>query len=145
MFNVGFGEFIVFAIIALLVLGPEQLPKAIYRVIQFYRQFKKLLNQVQHDFEKELQLSELQHLMQRELEQIKLKEDEMQKQLAQLHQEIAALNAIPQQKKSIVSPCQYISFYPLSEQEKLLNYKRLSPKNPYVLSKQKIVEHEGIN
>ena len=43
MLDVGFSELLVFAIIALLVLGPEKLPDAARFVAKWYGKFKRFI------------------------------------------------------------------------------------------------------
>lgn len=83
MLNIGMTELFVFAIIALLVLGPEKLPEAVRIVAKWYSKIKRMISNVQHDLDRELRLSELQQQMQEELERIKKLENQMQQQLQQ--------------------------------------------------------------
>lgn len=59
MLNVGLGEFLVFAIIAILILGPEKLPQAIRAVAKFKKKLDHLQQGVQHTIQKELELGQL--------------------------------------------------------------------------------------
>lgn len=92
MFNIGLGELLLFIIIALVVLGPEQLPQALRHTINFYRKLRFTVQKIQDDIEKELKLSEFQDLMTEELHKVHIKEQELQQQLMQLQLEIIELN-----------------------------------------------------
>lgn len=105
MFNIGMGELFLFIVIALIVLGPEQLPQAIRSSIKFYKKLKNLIQHVQHEVEKELQISELQDLMKAELDKIQRNEQKMQQQLEQLHQEINELSQLTSQPDAVHYRC----------------------------------------
>lgn len=92
MLNVGFTELLLFGIVALIILGPEKLPKAIRTAGRWYAQIRRLINNVQRDIEQELQLAEMREQMQKELARIKSIEQEMQTQLDQMQENLADLN-----------------------------------------------------
>ncbi|MCH4247063.1 MAG: Sec-independent protein translocase protein TatB [Acinetobacter populi] len=110
MLNVGMSELLLFAVVALIVLGPEQLPQALRNIIKFYRKLKKITHQLHAEIEKELQISELQALMKHELAEIQAKEQQMQQQLDQLHQEIADFHRLEKHAK----PVHYLVMMPLA-------------------------------
>ncbi|MFU8926303.1 Sec-independent protein translocase protein TatB [Acinetobacter puyangensis] len=118
MFNIGMGELLLFLVIALIVLGPEQLLQAIRYGIKFYNELKKLIQQVQNDVEKELKLSELQELMTSKLNEVQIKEQELQLQLERLNQEIIELN----KPKSKLRSIHYISITSLTIQQLRIPY-----------------------
>ena len=94
MLDVGLTELLCFAVIALLVLGPEKLPQAVRTVGLWYGKFKRLVNNVQQDIERELRLSEFREQMQQEMLKIQELEQKMQQQIHQLqhqYQQSAAL------------------------------------------------------
>ncbi|GAA3742546.1 sec-independent translocase [Salinactinospora qingdaonensis] len=49
MFNIGAGEFIVLGILALLILGPDQLPKAASQAGRALRQLRKFADSAKND------------------------------------------------------------------------------------------------
>lgn len=59
MFDIGFWELVLCAIIGLVVLGPERLPKAIRAIMRWVYMLRSMANQVKDDLEKEIQLKEL--------------------------------------------------------------------------------------
>lgn len=62
MFDVGFSEMIVIAVVALIVLGPERLPKAARTAGQLIGRLQRYVAGVKADIERELQLEELKKL-----------------------------------------------------------------------------------
>ena len=71
MLNLGMSELLVFAIIAVIVLGPDKLPTAIRSVIKWYRQIKMLITNVQRDIERELEITEIRETMEKEIARFK--------------------------------------------------------------------------
>jgi Tat protein translocase TatB subunit len=60
MFDIGFSEIILIAIVALLVTDPKDLPDIMFKAGRFFRQFKTIMNRVSntvgdvmHEFEVE--------------------------------------------------------------------------------------------
>ena len=101
MLNLGMSELLVFAIIAVIVLGPDKLPTAIRSVIKWYRQIKMLINNVQRDIERELEITEIRETMQKEIARFKDIEKNMQAQLDQIQQEV---NQQHQELEKAISP-----------------------------------------
>jgi len=62
VFDVGFSEMIVIAVVALIVLGPERLPKAARTAGQLIGRLQRYVAGVKADIERELQLEELKKL-----------------------------------------------------------------------------------
>ena len=94
MFNISFGELFAFAVIALIILGPEKLPQTLRTVLLKYRAIKNQLNKIQNDLENELELIELKRIMQEELQKIKQNEEQLKQQLAQMQQEIESVQKL---------------------------------------------------
>ncbi len=59
MFDIGFWELIIIAIIGLIVLGPERLPIAIRNVAHMIGKVRKMATDVQNELEQEIKLQEL--------------------------------------------------------------------------------------
>ncbi|MEK7739752.1 MAG: twin-arginine translocase subunit TatB, partial [Pseudomonadota bacterium] len=55
MFNISFGELLAFAVIALIILGPEKLPQTLRVGLLKYRALKNNLNKIQLELENELE------------------------------------------------------------------------------------------
>lgn len=62
MFDVGFSELIVIAIVALVVIGPERLPKVARTVGHLLGRMQRFVNDVKADISREMQLDELKKL-----------------------------------------------------------------------------------
>jgi len=59
MFDIGFLELMVVAILGLLVLGPERLPKAARTVGLFLGRMRRTMSNIQDDFERQVRTEEL--------------------------------------------------------------------------------------
>lgn len=59
MFDVGFGELLIFGLIGLLVLGPERLPKVARTFGQYSRKARHAWNQMRNELEKEIDASDI--------------------------------------------------------------------------------------
>ena len=64
MFGISFGELLVIAAVALVVLGPERLPAVARTLGQLVRKFQALSHTLRAEFERELQQADLQALRQ---------------------------------------------------------------------------------
>ncbi len=58
MFDIGFWELIIIAIIALIVIGPERLPEFARDAGKFVNKIRKFVNNAKNELEKELELDE---------------------------------------------------------------------------------------
>lgn len=109
MLNIGFTELLIFAIIALLVLGPDKLPEAIRFVFKWYSKIKRTLNNIQNDLDRELRLSELREQMENELARIQSLEAKVQAKIDQLEQH----SQVDFTQKKAVKMHRYNSFKPI--------------------------------
>ncbi len=66
MFDIGFSELVLVAVIALLVLGPERLPTAARTAGRWVGSARRLLNQLNQEVEKQVQLDELREKLRQE-------------------------------------------------------------------------------
>lgn len=64
MFDIGFWELVVIAIIALLVVGPERLPRLARDAGRWAGKIKRFINNTRRELERELQLNEQQEFKQ---------------------------------------------------------------------------------
>jgi sec-independent protein translocase protein TatB len=62
MFDIGFSELLVIAIVALLVIGPERLPKVARTAGHLFGRLQRYVNDVKSDIQRELELDELKKL-----------------------------------------------------------------------------------
>ncbi|MBO9531220.1 MAG: twin-arginine translocase subunit TatB [Acinetobacter oleivorans] len=97
MLNLGMTEIFCFAVIALLVLGPDKLPEAARFVAKWYGKIKKFINNIQNEIDRELRLSEFREEMQKEIDKITELERRMQQQLDALKSTQTSSDAEPVQ------------------------------------------------
>ncbi len=71
MFDVGFSELLLLAVIALVVLGPEKLPHAARMAGAWVGRIRRLLISVQADIENEVAAAEMRERIKKELEKAK--------------------------------------------------------------------------
>lgn len=87
MLDIGLSELMVFAVIALVVLGPDKLPVALKTAARYYVKIKKFVGNIQRDIEKELNITELKQMMQEEMHRIEALEHHMQQKFAELERQ----------------------------------------------------------
>lgn len=91
MFDIGFSELLLFGVIALIVLGPEKLPKAVRTAGRYYAKFRRTLANIQSEIEHELDIAETRKQMQAELARIREAEADMKRQMDELKSNIQDL------------------------------------------------------
>src|SRR3954465_367249 len=64
MFDIGFSEIVVIAVVALIVIGPEKLPKTARTPGILFGRLQRYVNDVKSDISREIQLDELRKLQQ---------------------------------------------------------------------------------
>ena len=62
MFDVGFSEIVVIAVVALIVIGPERLPKVARALGHMFGRLQRYVNEVKADINREMELDELRKL-----------------------------------------------------------------------------------
>jgi sec-independent protein translocase protein TatB len=62
MFDIGFSELMVIAVVALLVIGPERLPKVARTAGHMFGRLQRYVNDVKADIQREMELDELRKL-----------------------------------------------------------------------------------
>ena len=62
MFDIGFSELLVIAVVALLVIGPEKLPKVARTAGVMFGRLQRYVNDVKADIQREVELEELKKL-----------------------------------------------------------------------------------
>jgi sec-independent protein translocase protein TatB len=62
MFDIGFSELLVIAVVALLVIGPERLPKVARTAGHLFGRLQRYVNDVKADIHREIELDELKKL-----------------------------------------------------------------------------------
>jgi sec-independent protein translocase protein TatB len=64
MFDIGFSEIVVIAVVALVVIGPERLPKTARTLGLLFGRLQRYVNDVKSDIRREMELDELRGLQQ---------------------------------------------------------------------------------
>ena len=64
MFDIGFSEIVVIAVVALIVIGPERLPKAARTLGHLFGRLQRYVNDVKADINREMEIDELRKLQQ---------------------------------------------------------------------------------
>lgn len=59
MFDIGFAELLIIAVVALVVLGPEKLPHAVRTAGMWFGRARRTLRNIQSDISEELRMEEL--------------------------------------------------------------------------------------
>jgi sec-independent protein translocase protein TatB len=62
MFDIGFSEIVVIAVVALIVIGPERLPKTARMLGHLFGRLQRYVNEVKSDINREMELDELRRL-----------------------------------------------------------------------------------
>ncbi len=62
MFDIAFSELLIIAVVALLVIGPERLPKVARTVGHMFGRLQRYVNDVKADIQREMELDELRKL-----------------------------------------------------------------------------------
>jgi sec-independent protein translocase protein TatB len=62
MFDIGFSEILVIAVVALIVIGPERLPKVARTLGHLFGRMQRYVNDVKSDISREMELDELRKL-----------------------------------------------------------------------------------
>ena len=81
MFDIGFSELLVIAVVALIVIGPERLPKVARTVGHLLGRLQRYVNDVKADINREMQLDELKKLQQQVAEQARSMEQSVSAQM----------------------------------------------------------------
>ena len=59
MFGMGFFEILVVAVVAIIFLGPEKLPKALVDTAKFFKAIKKTMDDAKESLDREVNLSKI--------------------------------------------------------------------------------------
>jgi sec-independent protein translocase protein TatB len=87
MFDIGFSELVVIAVVALIVIGPERLPKAARTMGHLFGRLQRYVSDVKSDINREMELEELRKLQQ----QVQGAAREVESQLAEPAAELPPL------------------------------------------------------
>ncbi|NPA55033.1 MAG: twin-arginine translocase subunit TatB [Epsilonproteobacteria bacterium] len=76
MLDIGFSEFLVIVVLAILVLGPEKLPDALKDIARFIKKTKKMWRDATSDITKELEMEEMKEELKKYKDELKHLQDE---------------------------------------------------------------------
>lgn len=88
MFDIGFSELMVIGIVALLVIGPERLPKVARTLGHLFGRMQRYVNDVKADINREMALDDLRKLQASMQESAQSLEQSVNKELRAAEQEI---------------------------------------------------------
>lgn len=91
MFDIGFGELLLIAVVALVVLGPERLPKAARFAGLWVRRARNQWDSVKQELERELHAEELKRNLDAVRQSMRQTEQEMRDGTRQVQQQAEAL------------------------------------------------------
>jgi len=78
MFDIGFWELGIIALVALVVVGPERLPKLAYTAGKWLGKGRKVLSQVKAEIDKEIKAEELKEILEEQKKQLQPLEEVME-------------------------------------------------------------------
>ena len=81
MFGMSFPEILVIAIIAVLALGPQKLPKALVEIAKYLKIIRKTINDAKQSFDQEVRIAELKEDAKKYKESIAKTKDDIKKKL----------------------------------------------------------------
>ncbi len=92
MFDIGFTELIVIAIIALIVIGPEQLPTTIRTVTLWLSRIRRSFQQAKAEIQREIGAEEIRAQLHNEaiMQSLKESKQDLENSVADIHKSIAA-------------------------------------------------------
>ncbi len=129
MLNIGMTELLIFAVVSLLILGPDKLPEAVRFVGKWSGKIKRTVSNLQTDLDRELRLSELREQMQAEMKRIQELEAKMQAQMNDLQQ---PLNALDQETASIMAHSDHFVYQPLEQPVPLVYHQTFIQTRPSI-------------
>jgi sec-independent protein translocase protein TatB len=91
MFDIGFSELLVIAVVALIVIGPERLPKVARTIGHLIGRMQRYVNDVKADIAREMELDELKKLRSSMEETARSFEQSVQKEIRETESELASL------------------------------------------------------
>lgn len=92
MFDVGFSEILVIAVVALIVIGPERLPKVARTLGHLFGRAQRYVNGVKADISRDMALDELRKTQQKVQQEVGAVEQALQQTTQQVSQQVQQLN-----------------------------------------------------
>ncbi|MDO8314327.1 MAG: Sec-independent protein translocase protein TatB [Rugosibacter sp.] len=91
MFDIGFSELLLIAVVALIVIGPERLPKVARTAGLFSGRLRRYVNDVKADISREMQLEELKKMQQDVADRIVAAESTVRHEMHEVESEMASV------------------------------------------------------
>ncbi len=105
MFDIGFSELMVIGIVALLVIGPERLPKVARTLGHLLGRAQRYVHDVKSDINREIQLDELKKLQSQVTESARALEDSVRKEYDSARSSVESpMNAAVAELQSTTQP-----------------------------------------
>jgi len=108
MFDIGFSELLVIAIVALIVIGPERLPKVARTLGHLFGRMQRYVNDVKADITREMELEELRKLQSSVEDAARSIQSSVDKEVsdakAELNQVAEAANPVPDYPEAQAPP-----------------------------------------
>ena len=98
MFDIGFSELLMIAIVALVVIGPERLPGVARNVGRFTGRLQRYVNDIKRDFNREIEFDEIRRLQQEMETTVQTMQESMRVVESTLQQEVARQQSTLQQE-----------------------------------------------
>ena len=125
MFDIGFSELMVIAVVALIVIGPERLPKVARTVGLLFGRMQRYVNDVKADINREMALDELRKLQANIQDTANSLEQSMKQEVGAVESD---LNKIASDTQAAVAP----AASPAETAEALAAAEALPPADPVV-------------
>ena len=101
MFDIGFWEICLIGVIALLVVGPEKLPKVARTAGMWVGRAQRMVSSIKQDIDKELRLQELQEsLLKNERDEIHQFVEETKGSVSEINQTVRSSTTLPPNETS---------------------------------------------
>lgn len=95
MFDIGFSELLVIAVVALIVIGPERLPKVARTAGILLGRVRRYAADVKEDIHREIQLDELRRMQQEVYERVTAADNAVRRELSEVEQTVRQTIAPP--------------------------------------------------
>lgn len=104
MFDVGFSELGVIGLVALIVIGPEQLPRVARTAGHLMGRLRRYVSDVKSDISREMELADLQRLHDEVKDSARSMETSLREQVADIESEVHHSIASPEMHELIETP-----------------------------------------
>lgn len=91
MFDIGFSELMVIAVVALIVIGPERLPKVARTAGLLSGRLRRYVGDVKADISREMQLEELKRMQQEVADRVMSAETSVKQEIHSVTQEVSSV------------------------------------------------------